>query len=685
MKLSMPIRPPAQTRVSPVKVLSSPNTRWLLWSCALLNIGLLSEQLNPGMLIGILLILALRAYQLMHLRFQLARWVVQLVAMFGCVLLFSQSGQLGVLLTMLHLLCFSYALKQLELTAKRDVLLLILLGKFLLASALIFYQSVAFFALVCVLLLFNLVSLLQVQQQSAPFVQQLRLSARMLLASMPLAIALFFLLPKLTPFWQVPLAKSAKTGLAEQVTPGDVANLALSNALAFRVKFFTPPPPLNQRYWRTLVLETYDGRSWTRANASNVRRLPQQNFVPLVTGASMSYQMLVQPSQQAWLYALPVALVAPQQTKLDIVTLSDYTLQTTTPLSQVSSYYLISYPETALDKQISAVDIARNLALPAQSNPRLVALANKLRMQYRDDRALIHAVLTDIGQQNYRYTLRPPLLNNNSLDQFYFDTKAGFCVHYAASFAVLMRAAGIPTRLITGYLGGEYNGNGDYFSVYQYDAHAWTEVWLDGVGWQRVDPTAAVSPERVEFGFAQVLMAEQAGLTGDFFNLQRFQQLPWLNALRQGLAAVDFQWTRWIVSYSSEKQSQLLSSLLGNVTAWKMALLMFAIMVCSLAWLFWLGHNKTQKNIRPKWQVQYQLICQQLAKRGLSKSTATTALQFSQQVQQYYPTLAQDFRHFTQLVIQLNYYPLSAEQKQQQSNALTRQYQMLTRKINRLV
>jgi len=647
---------------------SAPNKQvaWLLWLVTVLNISTLITQLTSVAVLLIVFALGMKAASIYYQQ-MISRWLVLIIAVLTCVTLIVVSRQLGVLLTMLHLLCCSYALKQFEIVNSKDFSLSMLLGLFVLASALIFNQSLVFSSVIALLLVINFVVLANYINNNQTLFSSFKNILILILKSAPLAVILFVLLPKLAPFWKMPLANSAKTGLSATVEPGDIANLVRSNALAFRVKFTGKPPKFTDLYWRALVLEQYNGERWQRSTEQQYQAQQmlrhRQSFKPQVSGRVYQYQLISEASYQPWLYVIAVANLAVEQDNFPLVLLPDYTWRATQPMTQTSSYMANSYPDSKMSTALSAHARRINLALPAGFNPRLLRLGQHLRAQYSSAQALSQAVLSMIHQQAFRYTLHPDPLIKHSLDQFFFETKSGFCVHYASAFAVLMRAAGIPARVVTGYMGGEYNNQGDYFSIYQYDAHAWTEIWIDKVGWQRVDPTAAVSPERVEHGFSNALFA-QPGETGQgMFRFLQQAQFNWLKSIPQTFAALDFQWTRWVVGYSVDRQVQLLNRLLGSVSLWKIAILIGAFLIISLAWLYWIGRAKPFVVQPTSWVASYQRVMRCLATQGIVKPKAMGADVFALQIAQQYPSVASLFEMYTQLYCQINYYRLSVSEQ----------------------
>lgn len=625
------------------------------------NFALLIAELNYWMLLLIILCFLWRLAVIVKRVAHPSKWLIVLFAIVGCIVLATQGRQLGMLSAMIHLLAFSYALKQLELSKRSDFYQLNLLGLFVIASAMIFYQQLLFAALAIGVLLINVSFWLFNFDRHSNHQQRTWLASKMLLQSLPLAIVLFVVFPRLAPFWQVPLAQSAKTGLTDEVTPGDIANLALSSDLAFRVRFNSEVPAFEQRYWRVLVMEDYDGHTWRRHpdNRQTGRQilLGQETFSPAYQGASLDYQVFAEPSYQHWLFVLDVAEVRDER----FVLLPDFSLFSRKIIAQSMSYQVTSYPKLSLDAQISPQIAKRNLEFPAQANPRLVAYAKELRAQYPNDSELIASVLTRIQQQAYRYTLQPPLLLNNSLDQFFFDTQSGFCVHYASAFTYLMRAVGIPARMVTGYMGAEHNPNGDYYNVYQYDAHAWSEVWLLGQGWVRVDPTAAVNPLRVEQGFANSLFDEQSSLAGNLLSLHNYKNIAWLNALRQGLDNIDYQWTRWVVGYNGAKQMQLLANLFGRISLWKMALIIGVSLMSVLLFLWLVNRHQPSASHAPIWLKMYVQVLAVLKRKGVNKTPDMSVSDFSKLVANKFPEIAVEFAELSQLFERLHYQRQSEE------------------------
>ena len=691
---------------------------WLLWCSQCANIALISAELSTWMLAALTLCLAWQGLLLnkkVANNKQVPALLLAVFAVAGCIAIIISAKGLGVLSSMVHLLCFSYVLKAFELKQRRDFYQLWLLGVFVLASALIFKQNLAFALVSFLVLIINLAVLLQffsgTKRLKQPFnhssnkqtnkellkqsLKVIKTVTVLVAQSMILAVVLFVVFPRLAPFWQVPLATSATTGLSDTVQPGDIANLARSTELAFRADFSgNTLPSYSQLYWRAMTLENYDGKKWTRAKQGrgNSNNEPNQyideSTLTNLSLQTMEYQVIAEPSFQRYLFALAPAIST--DTKLTL--LSDYTWQAKEPINQSIRYLLKSYLKAPLEMELTSSSAKINLTYPINSNPKLEALAQQLRLDYESVEERSQAILNMINQQHFSYTLQPPLLNDNSLDQFFFDTKAGFCAHYASVYTFLMRASGVPARMVTGYLGGEFNNkSGDektsqgHLSIYQYDAHAWSEIWVKGKGWLRVDPTGAVDPQRVNSGWSTELLRQQSALNSDFISLYRFKQFAWLNNLRLQFDALDYQWARLVLNYSAKQQVDLLKKLFGKMLPWKLALIITGSLVFSFVLLIlvfkWRDREKTNGHKSAAWLVLYQQVLTLLAKKGLIKDTQLTVNAFAKKVRQDQPSIAIHFTRFTHTFNQLNYQKLSANEQSNLEKKMQVQFKGLVQAI----
>ena len=387
------------------------------------------------------------------------------------------------------------------------------------------------------------------------------------LSAIPLLIVLFLFFPRLPPLWSMQLsANQATTGVSDSMAPGDFANLSQSTELAFRVEFKQARPPQNELYWRGLVFSDFDGVTW-QANRSVQqqwqwepgRQNPKWMEQSLATAADSDklspnrYEIILEPTQQEWLFGLDYPFAQRQGISLT----SDFTLLKNRPVTEQLRYEVLRYAPMQIDPILNDTTRRVNLALPVQGNEQTRTLAKELFAQSGSDpMRYIQAIERWINQTEFRYTLSPPRLNEDRIDSFLFETKAGFCEHYSSSFTFMMRAAGIPARVVAGYQGGELSRGGNVWEVRQMDAHAWSEVWLEGQGWVRVDPTAFVAPERVEQGMDALTQAQGAALFGEGAGAQiSYQQYQMLQTLRRLSDQAGYYWQKDVVGYDQDRQA----------------------------------------------------------------------------------------------------------------------------------
>src|SRR5690606_7385087 len=362
------------------------------------------------------------------------------------------------------------------------------------------------------------VTLLRTHQLTAamPMREAAALTGRMLLIALPLAALLFLFFPRLPgQFWALPARDQASTGVSDEMSPGDVSELSVSGAIAFRVRFHDDAPPPSELYWRGPVLHDFDGRTWRRASAVFV---PQQI---VTSGPAYRYRLTLEPHQRRWVFALDAPSEWPRARAFRTPDLQLLT-PAQSPVSTLTSFELESHTRYEVAGALPHAMRNADLHLPPDRNPRTLALAREMRGRVSSDAAFVEAVLAMFREQEFFYTLEPPRLELHSVDDFLFNTRRGFCEHFASAFTVLARAAGTPARVVTGYQCGEFNPLGGYFIVRQSDAHAWSEVWLEGRGGVRVDPTAAVAPERIESGGLAAALAEDEPVPGRMLRSSSF-------------------------------------------------------------------------------------------------------------------------------------------------------------------
>jgi len=383
----------------------------------------------------------------------------------------------------------------------------------------------------------------------------------MFLKTLPVVVLLFVFFPRMEPLWSVPLVSGeARTGISDSMTPGDISSLAQSDARAFRVTFGDDIPPHRDRYWRGLFLDTLNGDTWRQSRNREFRR-PGRVAVDGGVGQLQpeEYDVLLEPTDQTWAFALegsePVS---------DNVTRNEEGLfRFDRPADSTVRYRMALTPEG--DSSLNALQNPRQyLQLPASGNPRTRELAQTLKAQTSGPQELAVSILRRFREQQYFYTLRPPKMPDNGIDALLFDSKRGFCAHYAGAMTFLLRAADIPARVVVGYQGGEPGAGNEYLIVRQYDAHAWVEAWMPGQGWTRFDPTAAISPERIESGLRDAMEEEGSFLENDWTSPQRYGDMAMVQWASLQLDKMNYQWQRWVVGYQGQSQMDLMSRLPGG-------------------------------------------------------------------------------------------------------------------------
>lgn len=453
--------------------------------------------------------------------------------------------------------------------------------------------------------------------------QDARSTALGLAAALPLTLLVFVFMPRLAqPLWGAPSNEEARTGVSETMSPGQFIDLMVDDNPAFRVQFASgQPPPPNLRYWRGLVLNRFDGLTWTRTeSAANSARSEDLQLL----GPTIDYEMTMEPSQQRWLFPLDVPTRSPDRFARN----AELTLIGFRPISTVQRFNLTS----ALEYRSTAMNPLRrqlSLGLPSNFNPRLRALGAQWQQQYgSDSKAIINAALK-LFRDEFSYTLTPPALGRDGMDDFLFETKAGYCEHFSSAFANLLRAAGVPTRVVVGYQGGYWNEGGAYLLVRQSDAHAWNEVWIEGEGWRRVDPTAAVRPERVSLG-------SRAAAGGG----EHWYRAQWLLDLRNRWDLVNQMWNEVVVQFDALRQQGLLHNFGVERANWNQLAVAFgvgagAVMLLGLLWALRRG-----RDMRDPLDKAYSQLCERLAKAGVARAANEGPVAYLRRVCQHLPQAA---------------------------------------------
>lgn len=573
------------------------------------------------------------------------QWILALLAVSAAAgtwlsygMLFGRDAAVALLILML-------CLKLLELRSARDAVAVVFLAYFAVITNFLYSQTIpmGLYLLVCVWLITAYLIGMQRQAGPRPAPALLRHSAVLLGQATPVMLVLFLLFPRIQgPLWALPHSSaSGITGLSDRMAPGSLSNLSLSDEVAFRVQFKDAPPPTPQRYWRGPIMWDFDGRTWSIGQGSvGLWREVQ------VSGEPLRYTVTLEPHDMRWMFGLDL----PAERPADGIMTNDFELLALRPVRNRMRYSMSSFVGYRAGATEHPSIRERALQLPEGFNPRTRALAARLRDESSSPRDLVRRALAMFSEQPFFYTLAPPELGTHTVDEFLFDTRRGFCEHYASSFAILMRAAGVPARIVTGYQGGTVNPVGGYMIVRQSDAHAWTEVWLPDEGWVRVDPTAAVSPQRIQTGIAAAVPA------GDPLPLLARSDNAWLLGVRLALDTVTNGWNQWVLGYNQEKQLQVMARLTGHALTWKgVAALLVVGTVVVISALTILALR--QQRVRPRDPVTraWDALSRKLARAHLQRAPAEGPRQYIDRVAKALPGQAGELRRIGALYVQLRY------------------------------
>lgn len=546
-----------------------------------------------------------------------------------------------------HLFMTALALKCMEIKNERDIYLIIYLAFIVAASQFLYEQSLGMAAYVVSAVSLLLALLVHAASRAVPLWQALKIASKISLQSVPIAVVIFVFFPRVeAPRWLLFNEKNyAKSGLSDYLEPGSISNLGTSDDLVFRVKFSGPVPPPSFRYWRGPVMAYTDGKRWTRTKNPNSSKEAE---APVGIGYPYRYTLLMEPQVKNWVFALDM----PIDYSLPLHRNGDYQLITSDNPEKRAEYRITSYSDYHTGG-LSPAEYRESIQLPAEPSKRIKSLVRQLQGFEAPSEAFIRQLFNYFRTENFRYTLTPPLLDQDPIDTFLFKTRSGFCSHYASAFVYLMRVAHIPARVVTGYQGGSMNEIGRFLEIRQKDAHAWAEVWLDNKGWTRFDPTAAIAPERLE----RNLDADHLEVGGDIGFVVDSSGAGWVSDwLKQtGLlwGSAEYNWQRWVINYNSGKQSKFLSSVgiddVKSTVFWMMTLIAI-ITALHGAVLFLRSVDPSDKALR-----FYTRFCKKLAKKGLIRHVGEGAKDFSERAKAKLPERAAEIGRITSLFIDLRY------------------------------
>jgi transglutaminase-like putative cysteine protease len=560
-------------------------------------------------------------------------------------------------------LIFCLAMKLLESRNERDHYILLVLSLFVLATNFLFGQGVMESAYCLFALIIITSAFLQANTRTLSSGFVLRKSAVMIGQAVPLMIVLFMFFPRLPPLWSMKLTDSTgRTGMSDSMSPGDLANLGRSGELAFRVEFAGGRVPAKRTlYWRGLTFSRFDGKTWRpsvdfRMGESGLvawNNLPlpiwTERNIRIRDTRTSDYRVILEPTDHQWLYSLTVSL----STTPNIGLTRDFMLINRDLIYQRLTYDAQKYNVVALDPQLPDWMRQENLMLPRQGNPVAREMARTWRDHYGSDGAYIEAVLRWFRKSAFHYTLEPPPLGDNRVDEFLFKTRRGFCEHYSSSFAFLLRAAGIPARVVVGYQGGESSPTGDSWEVRQMDAHAWVEAWIPDRGWVQYDPTSAVAPERIAEGMSAI--ADQRELWGNSaLSAVRYSNHQLLGDLRGMMDYVNYRWQKDVVGFDSQNQEEFLMRLLGDTSLWRQIGVMFgslALIAAMLASWTLLRHRRV---MHPADRLLQKLSSRYSAK-GLSRRPGEGVLSWLDRLAEAQPHCREQARAFARSYSRLRY------------------------------
>ena len=635
----------------PAEVSVSPQILRMVLAVAILAV--LPHVLNLSVLISgfFMLTLLLRVISLQLPRLQPGRWSLMLMTLPGVLLVYSQHHTLMGRDAGVSLLTVMLGMKLLELHKRRDIYVVVFISYFVVITQFLYNQSF----LLTLYLLFVVVSLTALLMQmnrvdpARHWFIPLAQTFNICLQSLPVAVILFLLFPRLSqPLWHFGIGDhSAITGLNDRISLGSISQLIQSPDVAFRVKFLAKVPPAEQRYWRGLVIWDTDGFEWFNRQPP---RLENGSPKQALSTDRIGYEIFLEPHDKHWLYALDLPEFSPPGSTLS----EDFTLVAKQPIDRPKHYLMASITHYHTGPLSLAVK-ERALALPPNVTDQERKLVQSWRTQADSDRALMQLALRHFNTQPFVYTLTPPRYDDNPIQQFLFEEKEGFCEHYATSFTLLMRLAGIPARMVLGYQGGEYNPLGDYYILRQYDAHAWVEIWLEQQGWTRVDPTAAVAPERIR----NTIEPDFTGLGSPVrFRLDDKGMLhATLQQLGMLMDAANIGWRRWILDYSRERQFNLMRNLgldMSGTLQWlslSLGLIGLTLILITLIII-----QKARK-LRDPLVVVYQKLCKKLATAGFPRRPDEGPLDYSRRIARFRPDLATQTDEMFDSYIRLRYGP----------------------------
>jgi transglutaminase-like putative cysteine protease len=577
------------------------------------------------------LLVFVRVVPSLHRRLQLPAIMMTPLVLIGAVAIAAHYGQIFNRDPCVAFLFLLVGFKYLESKSTHDASLLVVLSAFLLMTQFFYWQSIAAAMFAIPALFFIGLSLFTLQRGDLASNPRLmvHLTAKLMLQAIPVAALLFVAVPRVSSPGFGDGSGSASTGLSSRMSPGSISSLSLSNEVAFRVEFDEFAPDTHDLYWRGPVLSGFNGREWFILPRATHPTFANTTIAADTAAPTINYTVTMEPTPNPWLLALDVPSVLPGRTKHnaknEIIAriTEEKQLDSLIRLNKVIRYHTGS---VLTDRFRSTTRPGAEYLLTTEHNPRAQQFAKRLRIEHKSDRDVANAILRWFSREKFQYTLSPPKLGEHAIDDFLFESRQGFCEHYSGSFVLMLRAAGIPARVVTGYQGGELNG--DYMIIRQSDAHAWTEAYIDG-HWQRFDPTGAVAPQRVERGIGEALRGERTN---------SYQQWPWVRSINLQWDKLNYQWQSIVVGFDAGLQNRLWQKLgLQQPGALGLILMIFAVVAVWIVLILAPWRALLNRNRRDRCQQQWQRLCEGFERRGMGRTTGETADAYISRLSRHLP------------------------------------------------
>ncbi len=591
------------------------------------------------------------------------------------------------------LLIMAFSLKLLETKTQRDAYIVVFIAYFVIAIEFIFNHSIGIVVYeLCALILVTAATIGMNQFHTrVEIFKSVKMASKILAQAVPLMIVLFVLFPRIGPIWAISSPnQQARTGLGSEMTPGDIAKLSLSDDIAFRAIFKNTPPQTSDLYWRGRVYSNFKNGTWSEADIptkfSNLKKIDWANnpeaawFIPKINPASeesISYSILLEPTHDKWLLGMDLAI--PQSPSTGITW--DYKLINRQPVQSLLRYEVNTYPNAKLNTWLPEFLRNQTTQIDKDDNPQTILFAKNLYAESSNTKDFVEKILEQIRSLAFHYTLEPQkLTKENSIDQFWFETRQGFCTHYAGAMVYMLRAAGIPARMVGGYQGGEINPITGHVVVRQYLAHAWVEYWVPKKGWQRVDPTAAVAPSRIHDSLSVALPENDLNSLSIFSNA-RINRVPGLQKIMFLFESLEHRWNLFIIGYNSELQISLLEKLLGKVTAFRVAIVLLVGAFLSTVFVAISLFMSSREKKRHPVVKAFQHFTTRMAKQGIQRKPHETPALFIENVCQHRQLDKQIYQPIVNMLNNLLYNP-DASYTEETLNTLKNQLQALHLKLS---